>query len=143
MQLVSRLSSSLVFLLLATTAISCSEEDDKNGNGNPTFSRDQYLGTYICTEQIGPNAPQNYSVEILSGPDENDLLISGLANLGSSFILEAEAVGRGFNIPLQTVDGIIVSGTAVTDKSISPMDLLFDLNDGSGNTSTEGELIKQ
>jgi hypothetical protein len=66
--------------------------------------------------------------------------IIGLANQGSSFVLKAKALSQGFNIPLQTVDGLTITGTAVTGNELSPIDVLFDLDDGSGVTTTEAVL---
>ena len=126
----------LLFSLSLLTA--CGEED----NPQKSHSRNDYLGTWTCTEESGPNAPQLYSVEITAGSGANDLFIAGLANQGQGFVLQAEALSQGFNIPLQTVDGLSVTGTAVTGDELSPIDLLFDLNDGSGAQTTEARLAR-
>lgn len=143
MQLVNRLSKLLFTAFVLSLFISCSDDDNNGDNVPPMFTRDDYLGTYVCNEQVGPSAPQSYTVVIVAGQNENDLLIRGLANQGTGFVLQGEALTNGFNIPLQMADGLTVIGTAVTGNALSPMELLFDLDDGSGNISTEAELIKQ
>jgi hypothetical protein len=123
--------------VIALSIVGCSEENNKPDSG---FSRSDYLGKWICTEVSGPNAPQLYEIEITAGTASDDMNIIGLANQGSSFVLKAKALSQGFNIPLQTVDGLTITGTAVTGNELSPIDVLFDLDDGSGVTTTEAVL---
>lgn len=131
-------SFGLALLLVSMLLTACGEED----NEKKGFSRNEYLGTWTCTEESGPNAPQLYSVRLEAGSGSSDLLLYGLANQGEGFVLTAEALAQGFNIPLQTVDGLTVTGTAVTGDELSPIDLLFDLDDGSGAQTTEARLTR-
>ena len=140
MQLVNRASKLLLLFLIAFSQYGCEDDNGNNEDGN--FSRDDYVGTWTCREISGPFAPQVYDVIMEAGTASDELVLRGLANQGVDFAVRARIVNQGFNIPLQTVDGLSITCTAATSGSISPTDLVFDLDDGSGESTTEAELTR-
>ncbi|MBI1317307.1 hypothetical protein GC167_10720 [bacterium] len=106
---------------------SCAEDET-----NPGFSRNDYVGNWTMVETSGPNAPQNYIVNVTAGQAENEIKIKNFGNQGSAHTVVATVDVSTFTIPLQTRDNIEYSGLGFPDGDLTQVRLEYTQNDGSG-----------
>ena len=121
--------------LLIFTA--CAEEPGPN---DPASARDNYLGPWLVNENTGRFAPQSYSIEIVAGMGDSDIIIEGLYNIPSTRV-NATVNGLTLNIPNQTTDDISFRGSGTSNTSHDQISLSFTANDGSGADNVEAVLV--
>lgn len=103
---------------------SCTIED-------PNFDeRDDFTGSWICSEQSTIYGNSNYNVNITKhSTDTTKILIGNFYQLGSSHQASAIVSGNSFSIPNQTIDGNTVFGSGqLVGGNIN---LSYSVNDGS------------
>lgn len=126
------------FFWLLTTAIiftSCAEDEDPVG-----ITRDDYLGVWQVSENTGWNAPQNYSVEIITGSADDEIIIEGLYNVANTQVI-CIVNGTALSIPSQNTEGILFSGLGSANSDFDQISLSFTADDGSGEDNVEAVLI--
>lgn len=119
-----------VFLFLTSCETDVIDVDD----------RQQWLGSWTCSETSGDFAPQSYTINIYEGIEIDEVEVSGLYNQGSSFTLYANVYNNDLIIPNQTVDGFTVAGTFEINSSGNSASVDFIINDGTGADNVIGSL---
>lgn len=122
-----------VFLLMA-----CQEDTFKDVG---TETRDEFLGTWDVLETAGINHPQNYTVEIIAGAGEDDIVIRGLYNI-SGIAVEASVYGANINMQQQTHNGFTISGSGQANSDFDQLNLSFTVNDGGTTDNVEAVLSR-
>jgi len=123
----SKLSSWVVLGLASLWLFSCAEDET-----DPGFSRNDYVGNWTMVETSGPNAPQNYIVNVTAGQAENEIKIKNFGNQGSAHTVVATVDATTFTIPVQTRDNLEYSGLGFPDGDLTQVRLEYTQNDGSG-----------
>jgi hypothetical protein len=118
---------SLFVALMSTMLISC-EEDTLPGENY----QNQFLGTWNAAEKTGYNSPQNYTVEISRGSNQDEIIIRGLYN-NTDVMVSAELFGLEIEIPFQTSDSISFTGSGQASIDFDQVSIDFIANDGSGD----------
>ncbi len=116
-----------LFLSSALIVSSCAEDET-----DPGFSRIDYVGNWTMVETSGPNAPQNYIVNISAGQEENEIKIKNFGNQGSTHTVVATVDATSFAIPDQTRDNIQYVGLGFPDGDLTQVRLEYSQNDGTG-----------
>lgn len=127
-----------IFFALALGAIftSCTPESE------PNTDRDLFLGDWTCNEYEGDFAPQTYNVEILASGAGKNVLVVGLYNQGSNFILSGYVDGITLFINTQSVNGFTIGGSGNLSNSFDRIDLIFTADDGSGSDIVKANLLR-
>ena len=127
----------LLLILISFAAIhACTPESD------PDNAREDFLGDWTCNEYEGDFAPQTYNVEILASGTGKSVLIVGLYNQGSNFVLSGYVDGRTLFINTQTVDGFNIGGSGNMANSFDRIELSFTADDGSGSDNVKATLLR-
>jgi hypothetical protein len=122
-------------LVLFTTVISCTKEDENNPTNttNPSDPRKVFVGTWVCNEESQVFGTSTYSVDITTHSTiTNRIIASNFHNLG--FIesnAQLEVSGNNISILQQNITGfnIIGTGSLVNNSTIN---LNYTTDDGSG-----------
>ncbi len=118
--------------------LACEPEDTTE---DPLSIRDKYLGSWQVTENTGINHPQFYSVTIIAGDDDEEVVIEGLYNESRTRVA-ALVSGTQLSIPVQSSAGINFSGSGNANADYSQIALSFVADDGSGPDNVEAVLVK-
>lgn len=125
-------------LAIAVFLVACEPDD---GTENPTAIRDKYLGTWQVTENTGINHPQFYTISIVEGDVDDELLLQGLYNTTNTRVV-ALINGTELSIPNQTSADIVFVGSGSANADYSQIALSFSADDGSGPDNVEAVLVK-
>lgn len=128
------------YLLVFSAALFLLQGCVPDGDGT-LFLREDYLGTWDVHETEGNFAPQYYSVDIIAGPGEDDIIISRLYNASGTRV-EVIVNGPNLSIPTQQTAGISFSGSGSANSDLTRIDLSFTANDGTGNDQVRAELTR-
>lgn len=134
-----RVSKSLFWAFAVTVMLWSCETD--NGEEDPLSIRDNYLGTWQVTENTGINNPQFYSVLIVNGDADDEVLIQGLYNESGTRVV-ALVNGTQLNIPSQVSADLTFVGNGTANADYSQIALSFSADDGSGPDNVEATLVK-
>jgi hypothetical protein len=122
--------SSIVAIVLAITLISC-ETGDPVG---PTDARDNYLGSWFCTETPVSPSGSNVTFNVNITKDVNDTTKIKISNFSSlTGFTVATVNGNSMSIASQNVDGNTVSGSGNYSPGTDKINLSYSLNDGLTN----------
>jgi hypothetical protein len=119
---------------------SCTPDDQEPV---PKDSRDQYLGTWTCSENSKQNGQSTYNVNLkINTSDKDQMLIDNLYNYGFNktayFIINASAI----SIPSQTYSGSNTLSGSGTISSSSKINLTFYVKDGASTDTCTAVLTK-
>lgn len=134
-----RVSKSLFWAFAFTMMLWSCETD--NGEEDPLSIRDKYLGTWQVTENTGINNPQFYTVLIVNGDADDEVLIQGLYNESATRVV-ALVNGTQLNIPSQVSADLSFVGNGTANADYSQIALSFSADDGSGPDNVEATLVK-
>lgn len=87
-------------------------------------------------------APQSYSVSVSKSGDGDQILIRGLYNQGSTFVVQGLVDVDQLTLPTQSVDGFTLSGSGTLNAAGDRVDLNFAINDGSGTDNVTANWTK-
>ena len=127
-------------LIIAAIAIGCTKDDDPVTTSD---YRNEYLGSWDCTEKTGVNAPQIYSINITADSSKSDgILIHNLYKSGTAVKATIQG-GFNLNISTQTTADITFVGSGSANADFQQISLNFTANDkGSGPDVIEAILIR-
>ena len=134
-----RVSKSLFWAFAVSMMLWSCETD--NGEEDPLSIRDNYLGTWQVTENTGINNPQFYTVLIVNGDADDEVLIQGLYNESGTRVV-ALVNGTQLNIPSQVSADLTFVGNGTANADYSQIALSFSADDGSGPDNVEATLVK-
>ena len=99
-------------------------------NPNNFDIRDDFVGTWLCSEQSSVFGNSNYTVDIVkSVADSSQILIKNFYQLGSTVSVTAVVNGNSLNIPNQNASGQTINGSgSLVSGNIN---LTYTANDGS------------
>jgi len=135
MQILKRLG---LLILPAMILIAC-EEDAFDDIGTET--RDEFLGSWNVLETAGLNHPQNYTVEIVAGSDDNEIVFRGLYNI-SGLAVNASVYGANIEIEQQSLQGYTIQGNGQANSDFDQLNLNFTVNDGGSTDEVEAVLTR-
>jgi hypothetical protein len=131
----TRLAVYGLFILVFFSA--CAEEPGPN---DPASIRDNYLGQWLVSENTGRFAPQSYSVEVVAGTADNEMVIEGLYNLPATRVL-ARINGLSLSIANQSTNGVTFNGSGTSNADYDQISLSFTANDGTGPDNVEAVMV--
>jgi hypothetical protein len=111
-------------LVLISGLNSCQTDE----GDNLTEPRDKFTGTWLC-EETPKNNPANktsFSLTIDKKGSKDTVLIKNFNNLGFATTTIGLVSNSSIQIPNQTVDGIIISGTGNYSNSLVNLNYLVD-----------------
>jgi len=88
----------------------------KKDDGNCTYARDQFIGTYQVSEECVYEGKSNYAITITDGPTVVDIIIQNFANQGVN--LKATIIDNEIVFTEVEVLGIVYSGTGYLSNNI-------------------------
>lgn len=124
----------LLASVLLLGLVSCVDEADLLDN------RDQWIGSWTCSEIEGDFAPQTYPVEIVERVIITEVGIKGLYNQGFNFTVIGEINGTSIVIPTQVIDGLQIAGSG--DLINEEIILYFNADDGSGTDQVKASMLR-
>gem|GEM_PF-442403 len=132
-----RLAGKVTILVTFLFLVACAEEPGPN---DPSSIRDNYLGQWLVTENSGRFAPQSYSVEIIAGAADSEMVIEGLYNLPDTRV-RATVDGLSLAIPNQTTGGVNFKGSGTSNADYDQVALTFTADDGTGADNVEAVMV--
>lgn len=133
----NKLLSIILLGLAAIFTVACEED---NPLEDPLANRDRYLGTWQVTENTGINHPQFYSVNIVAGTQDDEIVIERLYNEVNTRVAGIVS-GNSLNIPNQQSAGINFVGNGMANADFSQIQITFTADDGSGPDVVEAVLV--
>lgn len=130
----------VLFCLLPLLFLVAGCEPD-NQDEDPLSIRDKYLGSWKVTENTGINHPQFYTVNIVAGDTEDEVVIEGLYNLSNTKVA-AQISGIQLSIPNQRSAEVNFIGSGSANADYDQIALSFTADDGSGPDNVEAVLVK-
>lgn len=131
------LASRLLAVAMFTVVLSC-QDDDPVDTPN---ARDNYLGVWECTEKTGINAPQIYTLNIVEGSQDDEIVFMGLYNINGTQVT-ARVDGLNFVISSQLSEGFTFSGSGSINASSDQINLDFETDDGATVDQIEAVMTK-
>lgn len=107
-------------VILSLIVISC-QPDDGVDTGD---IRDEYVGSWNCTEVSQLFGTSNYSVTITKGTQDDVIKVANLYNIGDQNEVLFTVFDNNITINNQTVDGTTFSGNGTSETNY----LTFNLN---------------
>lgn len=107
-------------VILSLIVISC-QPDDGVDTGDV---RDEYVGSWNCTEVSQLFGTSNYSVTITKGTQDDVIKVANLYNIGDQNEVSFTVFDNNITINNQTVDGTTFSGNGTSETNY----LTFNLN---------------
>ena len=127
-----------IALLLASVLIFASCVEDNN-----TISdRENFIGSWTCTEYEGDFAPQTYNVEVTANGLYDGVRIWGLYNQGSSISLSGSVSGTTIYIDNQTVNGITYTGFGTINAALNRVEVSFTADDSGISDNVKARWVR-
>jgi len=127
-----------IAFLLATVFIYASCVEDNN-----TISvRENFIGSWTCTEYEGDFAPQTYNVEVTANGLYDGVRIWGLYNQGSSISLSGSVSGTTIYIDNQTVNSITYSGFGTINAALNRVEVSFTADDSGISDNVKARWVR-
>lgn len=101
----------LIFIVLSI--VSCTDENPLSSGDD----RDQFTGSWTCTEKSKIFGNSVYTVSISNIGDGDSVSIRNFYNLGNNFFGIGIVGGKAITIPFQSIDGTIVQGSGLLINS--------------------------
>jgi hypothetical protein len=127
----------ILSLLMGGLLAGCEEEPGPN---DPAAIRDNFLGQWLVNENMGQFAPQTYTVEIVAGAENDEMVLEGLYNFPATRVTVV-LNGLDWIIPNQTTGSVNFVGNGTSNTSYDQIALSFTANDGSGPDNVEAVLV--